>query len=311
MDTYIAADIGGTQLRVSVYPQDGIQPIHQKRIPTRGKGTPIERLLGLINDAWPKEGKVLSIGAAFPGPIDPFAGILISAPNIPGWENLPIRQILRDHFHVPVAVGNDANLAALAEWRFGAGRGHHNLVFLTISTGIGGGVIVEDQLLLGVRGLAAELGHVTVWPDGPMCGCGLRGHLESVGSGTGIANYFNEQTALGRQTSVPAVPVPTSKEISKAADAGDELAMEAMARAGHFVGIGIANYLLTFNPSIVVLGGGVSRSGPVFYDPLRKSMQEHLLRPEYAENLVLTTVQLGDDAGLLGSLALARTISGE
>jgi glucokinase len=311
MDTYIAADIGGTQLRVSVYPEDGTQPIYQKRIPTRGKGTPIERLLGLINDAWPKEGKVLAIGAAFPGPIDPFAGILISAPNIRGWENLPIRQILRDRFHVPVAVGNDANLAALAEWRFGVGRGHHNLVFLTISTGIGGGVIVEDQLLLGVRGLAAELGHVTVWPDGPMCSCGLRGHLESVGSGTGIANYFNEQAALGRPTSVAADPVPTTKEISTAADAGDELAMEAMARAGYFVGIGIANYLLTFNPSIVVLGGGVSRSGPVFYDPLRKSMQEHILRPEYAENLVLTTVQLGDDAGLLGSLALARTVGGE
>ena len=311
MDTYIAADIGGTQLRVSVYPEDGIQPIYQKRIPTRGKGTSIERLLGLINDAWPKEGKVLAIGAAFPGPIDPYAGILISAPNIRGWENLPIRQILRDRFHVPVAVGNDANLAALAEWRFGAGRGHHNLVFLTISTGIGGGVIVEDQLLLGVRGLAAELGHVTVWPDGPMCSCGLRGHLESVGSGTGIANYFNEQTALGRHTSVASEPVPTSKEISNAADAGDELAVEAMARAGYFVGIGIANYLLTFNPSIVVLGGGVSRSGSVFYDPLRKSIQEHILRPEYAENLVLTTVQLGDDAGLLGSLALARTVGGE
>jgi glucokinase len=311
MDTYIAADIGGTQLRVSVYPVDSTEPLFQKRIPTRGKGNPTERLIGLICDAWPKEGKVLSIGAAFPGPLDPFAGIIISAPNIAGWENLPIRQILRDRFQVPVAVGNDANLAAVAEWRFGAGRGHHNLVYLTISTGIGGGVIVEDQLLLGVRGLAAELGHVTVWPDGPLCSCGLHGHLESVGSGTGLANYFNEQAALGRPTSVPADPKPTSKEISKAADAGDELAVEAMGRAGYYVGIGIANYLLTFNPSIVILGGGVSRSGPAFYDPLRKSMMEHILRPEYAETLVLTTAQLGDDVGLLGALVLARTIGGE
>jgi glucokinase len=311
MDTYIAADIGGTQLRVSVYPADSTEPLFQKRIPTRGKGTPTERLLGLICDAWPKEGKVLSIGAAFPGPIDPFAGIIISAPNIKGWENLPIRQILRDRFQVPVAVGNDANLAAVAEWRFGAGRGHHNLVYLTISTGIGGGVIVEDQLLLGMRGLAAELGHVTVWPDGPLCSCGLHGHLESVGSGTGLANYFNEQVGLGRPTSVPCDPIPTSKEISKAADAGDELAVEAMGRAGYFVGIGIANYLLTFNPSIVILGGGVSRSGPAFYDPLRKSMLEHILRPEYANTLVLTTAQLGDDVGLLGALVLARTVGGE
>jgi glucokinase len=294
-----------------VYPVDSTEPLFQKRISTRGKGTPTERLLGLIGDAWPKEGRVLSIGAAFPGPLDPFAGVIISAPNIKGWENLPIRQILRDRFHVPVAVGNDANLAAVAEWRFGAGRGHHNLVYLTISTGIGGGVIIEDQLLLGMRGLAAELGHVTVWPDGPLCSCGLHGHLESVGSGTALANYFNEQAALGKPTSVHADPIPTSKEISKAADAGDALAIEALGRAGYYVGIGIANYLLTFNPSIVILGGGVSRCGPAFYDPLRKSMTEHILRPEYADTLVLTTAQLGDDVGLLGALVLARTAGGE
>ena len=311
MDTYIAADIGGTQLRVSVYPADGIEPIRQKRISTQGKGTPTERLLGLIADVWPEDGRVLSIGAAAPGPLDPFAGIVITAPNIKGWDNLPLRQILRDRFNVPAAIGNDANLAALAEWQYGAGRGHHNLVYLTISTGIGGGVIAEDQLLLGVRGLAAELGHITIWPDGPLCSCGLHGHLESVGSGTAIANYFNEQVRLGRSTCIPADPTPTSKEISKAAEAGDELAAEAMGRAGYYVGIGIANYLLTFNPTIVVLGGGVSRSGPAFYDPLRKAMREHILRPEYAENLELTTAQLGDDAGLLGSLALARTIGGE
>ncbi len=311
MDTYIAADVGGTQLRVSVYPKDGIEPIFQKRIPTRGKGTPTERVLGLICDAWPGDGKVLSIGAAFPGPIDPFAGIILSAPNIPGWEMLPIRQILRERFQVPVAVGNDANLAALAEWRFGAGRGHRNVVYLTISTGIGGGVIIEDQLLLGMRGLAAELGHVTVWPDGPLCSCGLYGHLESVASGTALANYFNDQAALGRPTCLPLDPRPTSKEISKAAETGDALAHETMGRAGYYIGIGLANYLLTFNPSIIILGGGVSRSGPAFYDALHKSMRDHLLRPEYADDLVLTTAQLGDDVGLLGALELARTIGGE
>jgi glucokinase len=139
----------------------------------------------------------------------------------------------------------------------------------------------------------------------------LHGHLESVGSGTGIAHYFNEQAALGRATILPADPLPTSKEIAKAAQVGDALAIEALGRAGYFVGIGLANYLLTFNPSIIILGGGVSRSGLAFFDPLRKSMREHLYRPEYAENLVLTTVQLGDDAGLLGSLVLARTVSGE
>jgi glucokinase len=309
MDTYIAVDVGGTQLRVSVYPDDSIVPIRQKRTPTRGKGSPTERLIGLIADVWPKNDRVLAIVAATPGPIDPFAGLLISAPNIPSWVNLPIRQILHDRFEVPVEVGNDANLAALGEWRYGAGRGHHNLVYMTISTGIGGGVIVDDRLLLGVRGLAAELGHVTILPDGPLCSCGLRGHLEAVGSGTAIASYFNEQAALGRQTSLAIDPPPTAAEISQAAEAGDPLAREVMGRAGYYIGIGLANCLLTFNPTIIILGGGVSHSGPAFYEPLHKSMHDHILRPEYAENLVLTTAQLGDDAGLLGSLAMAHTIN--
>ena len=308
MDTYITADIGGTQLRVAVYPQDGIKPIQQKRIPTKGKGTAIERLLDLIASVWPAEGRVRAIAAAFPGPIDPFAGILISAPNIPGWENLPIRQILAERFPVPVAVGNDANMAALAEWRYGAGKGHHNLIYLTVSTGIGGGVIVDDHLLLGQRGLAGEMGHVIVSTDGPVCGCGHYGHLESFSSGTGLARYFNEQVARGRETSIPNEPLPTSKEISKAAETGDLLARETMARAGFYLGIGLANYLHIFNPSIIILGGGVSRSGPAFYDPLRQSLKEHLLRPEFAETLVLTTAALGDDVGLLGTLALAQIV---
>jgi glucokinase len=307
MDTYISADIGGTQLRVAVYPQDGTKPIQQRRIPTRGKGTPIERLLLLISSVWPSEGRVRAIAAAFPGPIDPFAGILISAPNIPGWENIPIRQILAEHFKVPVAVGNDANMAALAEWRFGSGKGHHNLIYLTISTGIGGGIIVDDRLLLGQRGLAGEMGHVTVAPDGPVCGCGHCGHLESFSSGTGLANYFNEQLALGRETSIPLDPPPTSKEISKAAESGDLLARETMARAGYYLGIGLANYLHIFNPSLIILGGGVSRSGPAFYDPMRASLKQHVLRPEFAESLVLTTAALGDDVGLLGTLVLAQS----
>jgi glucokinase len=306
MDTYLAADVGGTQLRVSLYPENGIESIIQKRIPTQGAGTAIERLLDLIESVWPKQGRVLAMAVALPGPIDPFAGILMSAPNIPGCENLPIRKILQDRFPTKVAVGNDANLAGLGEWGFGAGRGHHNLVYLTISTGIGGGVIADDRMLLGVRGLAAELGHVTVWPGGPLCSCGHRGHLESLGSGTGIANYFAEQTASGRITSIPLQPVPGAREISKAAEAGDPLAIETLGRAGTFVGIGLANYLHIFNPSIIILGGGVSRCGPSFYEPLHKALKSNLLRPEYAQDLILTQASLGDNAGLMGALALAQ-----
>lgn len=307
MDTYIAVDIGGTQLRVAVYPESGIEPIQQKRIPTYGKGTPVERLIGLIRELWPVAGRVLAISAGAPGQIDPGAGLVITAPNIKGWNHLQLRKELADCFKAPVFLNNDANLAALGEWRYGAALGHHNVIYITISTGIGGGVIMDDHLLLGQRGLATEIGHVVILPEGPICGCGQRGHLEALASGTGIANFFHEQLALGRVTSLPSDPCPSAREIGKAAALGDPLAVEAFKRAAYYMGMGLANYLHLFNPSIVVIGGGVSRAGEFFWKDIRESMEAHVLFNEYTRDLTLVPAALGDDCGLLGALALAHT----
>ncbi len=143
--------------------------------------------------------RVRAIGVAVPGPLDPVTGVVSFTANIPDWENFPLKDKLEAHFNVPAAVGNDANMAALGEWKYGAGIGHQNLIYITISTGIGSGIISDGRLLLGHRGLAGELGHITVIPEnGPMCGCGKRGHLEAVASGTGIARYVAEQLANGR-----------------------------------------------------------------------------------------------------------------
>ncbi len=253
------------------------------------------------------EDRVCGIGIAAPGPINPQVGIIYSAPNIPGWEQLPLAQILQERFNVPTRLGNDANLAALGEWRYGAGKGHHHLLYLTISTGIGGGVICDDQLLLGHHGLAAELGHVTVLPDGPLCGCGHRGHLEAVASGTAIARYVAEQLAQGVPSSLAEFSNPTGRDISMAAENGDPLAKASLARAGTFIGYALADYLHIFNPSIIILGGGVSRSGPFLIEPLRTSIAQRIISPEYLHGLVITTAALGDDSGLLGALALAET----
>jgi glucokinase len=307
MGTYIAIDIGGTQIRVAVYPKEGIEPLSQERIATQGEGTPVERLLELVDKLWPSE-PVLGIGAAAPGPLDPRKGIIFEAPNIPGWTNLPLKKILEDRFKVPAMIGNDANMAAVGEWRHGAGNGHHNLVYLTISTGIGGGVIMDDRLLLGERGLATELGHVTVDPNGPLCGCGHRGHLEAFASGTAIAKYTAEQLACGR-SSIIKNPTPSARDVSSAAEAGDELAIEAFNRAGEYLALGLLNYAHIFNPSIFVLGGGVSRSGPLLFDPLRRNMVHDELSPQYLKDLVITTALLGDDAGLLGTLEMARLMN--
>ncbi|MHC1784356.1 MAG: ROK family protein [Anaerolineaceae bacterium] len=309
MKLYIVVDVGGTNIRVASYSPASLEPVSIKKIPTQGDGLPpVDRLMNLIAELWPAQDEVHSINIAVPGPVNPYTGIIAYAPNIKGWENFPLRQILQERFPVRVNLANDANVAALGEWKFGAGKGHKDLVYMTISTGIGGGVILDNHLLLGVAGMATELGHMIIQPDGPMCGCGHRGHLESFSSGTGIAKYYNQQRAEGRSCSIPAGHKTTSKEISAAAEKGDELAIEAFTIAAKYLGIGISNYLHIFNPSIVVLGGGVTHAWSIWYEPLMQSIRENITSPRYMEGLIITRAVLGDDVGLLGGLALAQTL---
>lgn len=312
MSMHIAVDMGGTQIRAACFASDSLEPRSLKKISTSDPhASPLERLVTLIESTIPADESVDSIAVAAPGPLDPYRGIILEAPNIPGWINVPLKEHLERHFNVPVAIGNDANLAALGEWQFGAGRGHHYLVYLTVSTGIGGGVIIDDRLLLGAHGLAAELGHVTIMPDGPLCGCGQRGHLEAVASGLAIARWTQEQIAQGAATSLPAKKAITGKMVAEAAAAGDALARQALERAGRFIGIGVANYLQIFNPTVVIIGGGVSLSGSLLMDPLRASMEAHVMAAHYLDQLVLTTAALGDEAGLMGALVLARRLVSE
>jgi glucokinase len=309
VSAYLAVDVGGTQIRVALFSGTSIVPLRQERIITQvANESSVDRLIALVTHLWPSGEKVLGIGVAAPGPLDSKAGIIFKAPNIPAWVDLPLRQILVDHFGVPVALGNDANLAALGEWKYGAGQGHHNLVYMTISTGIGGGVILDDHLLLGEHGLATELGHVTILPGGPICSCGQPGHLEAIASGTGIANFVAAEMAKGVPTRLPTDPRPTSKEIAQAAREGDHLAAAAFNRAGDFLGLALANYLQIFNPTIIILGGGVSRSGDVLFAPMRAALRQYVMDPVYLRDLTITTVALGDNAGLLGALALAQEL---
>ncbi len=208
---------------------------------------------------------------------------------------------------MPILIGNDANLAALGEWRYGAGKGHDNLLYLTISTGIGGGAIHNGQMLLGTRGLAAEFGHVTVIPEGPRCSCGQRGHLEAVASGTAIARFVQEKIALGYPSTLTKDHAISAVDVSRAAAQGDELALKAMARAGTFIGYAIADFLHLFNPSIVILGGGVSSAGSLLINPLRSALPERIMDRGYLQDLIITTAQLGDNAGLVGALVLAES----
>jgi glucokinase len=306
MSVIIAIDIGGTQLRVAVYPRNGTTPITIQRTATRGLEDGVfERLTSLIDAAWPKE-PVAAISVAAPGPLNPYTGVIISTPNIPAWTHYPLAELLSKQYKVPAYLGNDANLAALGEWKFGAGQGHRDVLYLTISTGIGGGVISGDMLIEGSRGMATELGHVTVLPGGPVCSCGVPGHLEAVASGPAIARYVCEQIADGRSSILRPGMELNARVVAEAAKQGDELAKEAFVRAGGFIGQAVAEFLHIFNPSIVIFGGGVTLSGRLILDPIEESMKRNIMDKSYLDGLQIATAQLGDDAGLLGALAQAH-----
>jgi len=307
MRTIVSIDIGGTQLRAAAYKQDQRQPFTLKRVKTKAsEPDAFGRLVKLIEDIWPRKEKVAAIGVSSPGPVDPHTGTIMFAPNIKEWRDFPIAAKLMQRFGVPTYLDNDANLAGLAEWKFGAGRGHHNVLYLTVSTGVGGGVIINDRLLQGYHGLAAELGHTTVQVDGPLCGCGQRGHLESFSSGTGIERFVADQLKAGHASVLHPGKRNSAHDICEAAKQGDALSIEAYRAAGKYLGIGVANFLHIFDPSIVIFGGGVSQSGPLLFDSFEASLKESIIHPRYLEELTISRAELGDDSGLLGARALAE-----
>jgi glucokinase len=312
MSLTLAVDIGGTHIRVAVYEADSTKPLAHKRSRSHAdKPGVYDRLVHAIESVWQKD-KVTAIGIASPGPLDPHTGTILATPNIPEWQNFPLAPNLSKHFGVPVYLDNDANMAGLGEWRYGAGQGHHDLVYLTISTGIGGGVISSGRLLQGFHGMGAELGHMLIDPNGPVCGCGHFGHAESFSSGTAIARYVNDEINAGGRSTLHAGPELSAAQIADAARAGDALAIAAFERAAHYLGMAVANYLAIFDPSILIFGGGVSQVDDLLFKPFEESLRKHIFHPHYLDNLVITKAALGDDAGLLGALALARlAVSGE
>ena len=210
---------------------------------------------------------------------------------------------------MPVAVGNDANVAALGEWRFGAGRGTQHMIYLTLGTGIGGGVIIDGKLLLGAHGLAGELGHMTIEPEGPMCGCGQPGHLEALTSGGAIARKAEELLKQGNESTLAQQLSNTGKltsiDVGQAAIAGDVLARLIIHQVGETIGRYLASLAHAFNPEIFVLGGGISQIGDILFNPIRGAFHNYVLHPRYAEHTNVVPAVLGDDAGLVGAMVLS------
>ena len=311
-DFILVLDLGGTHFRLALANRDG--KLLSRYAASSHAAQSQQRLIGRINRAIREitsdidVKQVLGMGVAAAGLVNPETGVLLSSPNLPRLSNVPLKALLEREIKAPVWLANDASLAALGEHRFGAGRGFSHLVYITVSTGIGGGVIIDNGLFLGGQGFAAEIGHMVIDPDGPRCACGNIGCLEALASGSAIARMALEELSRGKVSIITSLAdndlsQVTAEMVARAAQSGDPLAEEIMDRAGTSLGIGVVNLLHLFDPELVIIGGGVSKAGPILFRPLVNTVRAYAwLRPYRSCKIV--PAKLKDAVGDLGAISL-------
>lgn len=311
----LSLDIGGTKLAVGVVTADG--EVHGLVIePTRrweGPDAVIARLFELGHRAVAAAGldrPVDAVGISCGGPLDSSTGVLISPPHLPGWLDVPLGSMARDEFGVPAFLENDATAAALGEHRFGAARGVRTMIYLTISTGVGGGAVIDGRLHRGAAGNGGELGHLMVRPGGRPCTCGRRGCLEAYVSGTNIADRAVEGLRGGRvspdgsPSSLAAIEQPTAADVAAAALAGDEYARAVWTETTDVLGQALTDLVNVFEPELVVLGGGVTRSGAMLLDPVAEAVARDAMPPA-AKAARVVLAGLGDVVCVVGAGVVA------
>ncbi|MER3472609.1 MAG: hypothetical protein C4335_00950 [Armatimonadota bacterium] len=306
----VGVDIGGTKVACVLADEQGnILARHWQ--PTRaqeGWQAVVQQLFEMAEQVMgdvPRQ-RVRGIGISCGGPLDSQKGIVYSPPNLPGWDAVPIKRIFEERFGLPTRLENDANATALAEHRFGAGRGTRNMAFMTWGTGIGGGLILDGRLYRGTNDLAGEIGHTTILLGGPLCGCGKHGCLEALASGPAIARRARELAQSAPESAVWQMAEPdtvTAQHIVDAAVAGDTFARFVLAEAGTYMGIGIANVAQVLNPERVVLGTIAVKAGELVLEPLRHALKVHAWS-RVREVLEVVPAQLGDRAQDLAAVCL-------
>jgi glucokinase len=303
-------DLGGTNLRTAILSPDGnILDRHKEATHAAdGREKVVSRLIENIKrqrkSAIQQGFDVVAVGVGAPGVIQVDKGIVVKSPNFPDWNNLPLKDQLEKTLGTPVFLENDANAAALGEqWR-GAGRGIRSMILLTLGTGVGGGIILDNKIWHGADGMAGEIGHMTLIPDGRPCTCGNTGCLEMYSSARGIVQSFRE--ALGKASGgVPdQLEQVSSEQVYEAAGAGNEIAVRVMKDMGRMLGIGIASLINIFNPERIVVGGGVKDAWPLFIGATREEIMKRAFAVP-AKRTEIVPSQLGDDAGMVGAAAVA------
>jgi glucokinase len=303
-------DLGGTNLRTAILSPDGNILDRHKEATDAADGWEkvvarlIENIKRQRKSAIQQGFDVAAVGVGAPGVIQADKGIVVKSPNFPDWNNLPLKDELEKTLGIPVFLENDANAAALGEqWR-GAGRGIRSMILLTLGTGVGGGIILDNKIWHGADGMAGEIGHMTLIPDGRPCTCGNIGCLEMYSSARGIVQSFRE--ALGKTTGgIPdQLRQISSEQVYEAAGAGNEIALQVMKDMGRMLGIGIASLINIFNPERIVVGGGVKDAWPLFIGATREEIMKRAFAVP-AKRTEIVPSQLGDDAGMVGAAAVA------
>lgn len=310
----IGVDLGGTKIFTALAGLDG-EVLAEVKVQTKaeeGQDRVIARIVGscryVCEKAGVLTGQVTAVAVGTPGPLDTKRGLVYTAPNLK-WRDVPLKALLEEALGLPVFLDNDANLAALGEHTYGAGRGARDMVLITVGTGVGGGLILNGGLYRGAADGAGEVGHMVICPDGPPCGCGNRGCLEALASGTALARQALELIERGGGAGILSVAggkrnAVDAGAVSAAAAAGDAEAIALLAEAGRYLGIGVANIANLLNPELVVIGGGVAVSGDLLIDAARREAERAVMAPERSP-MRIVKAGLGGRAGLLGAVALA------
>ncbi|WP_203963017.1 ROK family glucokinase [Actinocatenispora thailandica] len=313
MSVTIGVDVGGTKVAAAVVAEDGTVVAETRR------DTPaddVSRTLQMIMDAVEElasahQAEAIGVGAA--GWIDADRSTVLFAPNI-AWRNEPLRAELADKFGLPVVVENDANVAAWAEYRFGAGRDVESMIMYTVGTGIGGAVIMEGRLIRGAHGIAAELGHLTAVPDGQVCGCGRRGCLEQYASGQALVRLGQVAVAHVPATAPILTELTggdpekvTGPMITDAARKGEPASVAALADIGKWLGLACVDLVQALDPAVIVVGGGVVEAGDLLLTPARQAYVDGMAQRGQLPVAELRPAEMGNTAGVVGAADLARS----
>ncbi len=315
MNWVVAVDLGGTMIKGALVNERGETLAVQEQPTQTFKGRDYvleERLLPFIEgliETGSREGlRARSIGLAVASPLNPWEGILYNPPNFPGWGVFPLLSYLRERLSMEIHMDNDANLFALGEWLWGAGEEKSPLVGLTLGTGIGGGVVYDHgRLWHGAHGTGGELGHITIDMDGPPCNCGNKGCLEAMASATALVRWVEGYLREGRASTLSLGA--NAQDIALAAQQGDPLALEGFKWIGRNLGVGLASLANTFDPQLMVLGGGLSRAGMLLLSPALEEFRRRAL-PLQRDSIKVKLASLGKMGGVLGAAILAFSKEG-